>query len=219
LTIVAFLFEKADWLPEYPPDDQAYPISMIVEVPKGSHPLTCCAFADSSYFLRYAERFATTLRQTGVSGSRVTLGLINPSEEARALGLELARAHNCGIVAVSYAGDCLPEFAASVVAAQSGPAADRFFQVAERYLRAKLCEVGPLWTFNQVALHRAVAAARSHGDHLANLNAVLGGAVLPRLFTDDHKIPFTQRSLRRSNAGLACSGLDEDLRPTWTQKG
>ena len=278
LTIVAFLFEKTGWASAVPLGEADGPISVIAETPKGSHSLTCCAFAESTYFLRYAERFLATLRQNGVAGSRVMLGLINPSEEARALGVALARAHACGIVAVPYGGEYLAEFAASarfilaeeiiaaaaepvifldidavfpqgadrvllaaaaqplacietaqlpphlqvdasVVAAQPGPVASRFFKDAKRYLLAKLREVGPLWTFDQVALHRAVALARDRGDLVASLNDVLGSPVLPRLFKADHTMPFKQRSVRRSNAGLACTGLDEELRPTWTQKG
>ena len=108
--------------------------------------------------------------------------------------------------------------AASVVGAHPGPQATRFFDVAARYLRRKLCEDGPLWTFDQVALHRAVASLRRQGGQGVDLSSALGpGWSLPGAFVARHQTALAERRQARTNSQFGYRGLDGEGRPMWTR--
>ena len=108
---------------------------------------------------------------------------------------------------------------ASVVGAHPGPGARKFFGEVGGYLRAKLEETGPLWTSDQVALHRAIAILRRDGGDITNVNAVLPERFrLPGFFKSEHALPLADRSATRSNDRMALIGVDDALRPVFSEQ-
>ena len=107
---------------------------------------------------------------------------------------------------------------ASVVGAHPGPGADAFFQRVSAYVRAKLAETGPLWTHDQVALHRAISALRRDGSDIANVNTVLPARLhLPGFFKTGHALPLAEREKTRSNDRVALIGLGDGLKPLFRE--
>ena len=103
---------------------------------------------------------------------------------------------------------------ASVVGAHPGPAARAFFAQVNDYVRGKLLEFGPLWTHDQVALHRAIAAFEAGGGETTNVNSVLPARFhLPAFFKSEHALPLVERQKTRSNDRMALAGIGDDLKP------
>ena len=106
---------------------------------------------------------------------------------------------------------------ASVVGAHPGPAARTFFTLVNDYVRGKLLEPGPLWTHDQVALHRAIAAFEAQGGETTNVNTVLPARFhLPALFKSEHALPLAERQKTRTNDRMALAGIGDDLKPLFT---
>ena len=107
---------------------------------------------------------------------------------------------------------------ASVVGAHPGPEARTFFRRVSEYVRAKLAECGPLWTYDQVALHRAISALRRDGGTATNINTVLPDRFhLPGLFKTAHALPFAGREKTRTNDRMALIGIDDTLKPIFAE--
>lgn len=107
---------------------------------------------------------------------------------------------------------------ASVVGAHPGPAASAFFARVSGYVWAKLAETGPLWTYDQVALHRAIALLARDGGTITNVNKVLPQRFhLPGFFKSGHALPLAEREKTRSNDRMALAGLGDDLKPLFTE--
>ena len=107
---------------------------------------------------------------------------------------------------------------ASVVGAHPGPGASRFFGRVAEYVWGKLAETGPLWTYDQVALYRAIALLRREGGAITEVNTVLPGHYrLPDFFKSDHALPLAEREKTRSNDRVTLAGLDDDLKPLFTE--
>ena len=274
----AFLFETSDWIPASMLAKR--PLELRLEAVTVGQGFGCVAFADTTYFLRYASRFLNSLRQYGTAEASVYLGIVNPTDESLALARSLAQ--NDGrltILGVEYEGDYLPEFCsaarlvygadmlaqlgkpllffdldaefpdgaarmlrtisahplacirttqflpqliidASVIGAHPGERTTKFFRQTENYILGKLMEKGPLWTFDQVALYRAVSAFYEADAPVVDI-AECGGADkrLPGYFKSDHVVSLGRRQTMRSNARMALAQVTEDGRPIFTEVG
>ena len=97
---------------------------------------------------------------------------------------------------------------ASVVGAHPGTESEAFFDVVSDYLRAKLLEYGPIWTVDQVALHRGVSYGKKEGFSMTDLVGVLPeNARLPEFFKKEHDIAFEERGASRQFHVFDLSGI------------
>ena len=107
---------------------------------------------------------------------------------------------------------------ASVVGAHPGPNAQRFFGRVSDYVWAKLGETGPLWTYDQVALHLTIAALRKEGLEITNVNTVLPARFrLPGFFKSEHALPLAERQKTRTNDRMALLHIGDDLKPVFAE--
>ena len=268
----AFLFEPSDWVPQSL--EVKAPLRPLIDATQDGVGPFYVAFADAPYFLWYARRFMTSLRQFGSAEAPVILGIVNPTPEALALAQSLAAEDSrLMVLGTEYHGDYLPEFCsaarlvhgadllarlvrptlffdidtafpegaaamletiashplacirtdkllpqlsidASVIGAHPDERAMAFFRRAETYVLGKLREKGPLWTFDQVALYRSVAALYAAGDSIVDI-AECGGAdkLLPAFFKSDHAASLDSRKTTRSNSRVVLARVAPDGQP------
>lgn len=90
---------------------------------------------------------------------------------------------------------------ACVLGAHPGAESTLFFQTASDYLRAKIEEDGPLWTLDQVALHRAVSVCQTNGIKIYDLCKLFEGRfTLPAYFKrKEEAIGLGDRQAVRTN--------------------
>lgn len=86
---------------------------------------------------------------------------------------------------------------ACAVGTHPGPNSTRFFGITREYILGKLAEPGPLWTIDQVALHRAVCLARTEVTDLCT--AFDGRWKFPAILKREHAVGLTSRAATRTN--------------------